>query len=564
MNSNKFSWGATTALGLAVSLTMFGCTDDGGGGDDEVGDEAGTDEEDGTGDDDGGDDFIPPPGGARRMLDFQYINTIEMMFGPDAAAVADPPTDIPLHGYTSIGSAELAPGVDSVEIYEASALAIGDAVVANKDTLATIAPCIVDSPDSSCYTQVAENLGHVAWRRPLTADEVTALVDIAEQAEAWDSGNFDAGLKYELVRILVSPNFVYLTEVGVQDEDEPEEFWLTGPEIVTRTSLLLNGRTPSLATLEAAENGTYDSADALESLARAMLSDAGAPAAVSEFFGEYLALDDIPAKDPELFPLYTGALVDSMRRETESLLHSVIWEQDTDWRSFFDADYTHVDAALAELYGMPAPANDWEQVPYPQDVIRAGFLSHASSLARNSHYESNSTSRRGKYIQQRMLCFAVPPPPPDVTPEIPEPPPDTEMTLRELMELVHLEAESCASCHAYMDPMGFTLENYDALGGWRTEEFNGLPIDSVAEVEGFGTLEGPVDLATSIAMDPRTTRCLVNNLIRFGRGSLEDLGNEGDEILALYTDFEASSYRVKELLVQFVISDLFRQVGEAK
>jgi hypothetical protein len=519
---------------------------------------------DGDGDGDSDDGFTPPPGGMRRLLDFQYVSSIEYMFGPDAAAVAEPPNDQALHGYTPIGATELSPGLDLVELYEKSALAIGDAVVANPSTLAGLVPCVTDSPGPACYTEIAETLGHIAWRRTPTADEVAAIVAIAEEAEAWGGGDFNAGLKYEIVRILLSPDFIYVVETGVQDANEPEEFWLTGPEMVTRMSLLFVGRIPSLTLLEAAEAGNYDDLASLQALADGMLSDQRAPGAVSEFFAEYLALDDISAKNIDQFPLYSATLVDSMLKETELLLRDVIWTQDTDFRTFFEADYTFVDANLAALYGIDPPAEPWAKVMLPTEQNRAGFISHPSVLARNSHGDGNSTTRRGQYIQQRMLCYSVPPPPPDVVPELPDIPEGQDMTLRELMELIHLEPESCAECHVHMDTLGFTLENYDALGAWRTEEPNGLPINPVAEYEGFGMMENAADLAANVAMDPRTGRCIVNNIIRFGRGSLESPANDADNLDALYGSFEASNFRFKQLLVDFVSSEMFRQVGAPK
>ena len=105
------------------------------------------------------------------------------------------------------------------------------------------------------------------------------------------------------------------------------------------------------------------------------------------------------------------------------------------------------------------------------------------------------------------------------------------MTLRDLMEMIHLKEDSCADCHKYMDPLAFPLENYDAIGAFRTVEPNGLPINPVVEDEIYGVLENGADLAASVAMDPRLTNCLVNNLIRFGRGRLEDPQNEPDELL---------------------------------
>lgn len=521
----------------------------------------GTDGGDGDGE---GDNFTPPPAGMRRLLDYQYVSTIEYMFGPQAAAVAAPPIDQALHGYTSIGSSQLSPGLDVVELYEGSALAIADAAIANIGTLANIVSCVEDAPDEACYTEVAETLGHLAWRRPLTADEISAIVDTALEAQIWGEGDFNAGLKYEIVRILLSPNFIYVVETGVQDPNEPEEFWLTGPELVTRLSLLLIGRTPSLTLLNSAEEGNYDSVEAIETLARAMLADAHAPEAVSEFFGEYLSLSEISAKNTTSFPLYSDALVDSMIEETELLLRDVIWTQDTDFRDFIEADYTFVDAQLAELYGIAPPANDWDLVMLPAEQARAGFISHASVLARNSHNGGNSITRRGQYIQQRLLCFTIPPPPPEVNPNLPEIPEGQEMTLRELIETIHLSVDSCAECHEHMDKLGFTLENYDALGAWRTHEPNGLPINAVSEYADWGVMNNAADLAANVAMSPRLGQCVVNNIIRFSRGSLENPETEVDELVDLYDAFESSNYRVKELLVALVTSELFRQVGEPK
>ncbi|WP_146158665.1 DUF1592 domain-containing protein [Enhygromyxa salina] len=517
-----------------------------------------------SGDETGGDDYTPPPGGMRRLLDYQYINTIAYMFGPQAGAVAIPPADQSLYGYTAIGNSLISPSLDLVETYEASALQIADAAIANPNTLAGIVPCVKDSPDQACYTTVAQTLGHLAWRRPLTDDEVARIVEIALEAQVWGGGDFNAGLKYELVRILLSPDFIYVVETGEQDPSEPEEYWLTGPEVVTRLSLLLIGRAPSLTLLKSAEAGNYDSVESVETLARAMLNDERAPEAVSEFFAEYLALEEISAKNPASFPLYSDALVDSMVEETELLLRDVIWTQDTDFRDFIEADYTFVDERLAELYGLPAPDNAWDQVMLPAEQARAGFLSHASVLARNSHYDGNSTTRRGLYIQQRFLCYAIPPPPPDVNPNLPDPPANTQMTLRELMETVHLEVDSCAVCHTHMDPLGFTLENYDPLGAWRTHEPNGLPVDPVTEYADFGQIGSAADLAASVAMDPRLGQCIVNNMIRFGRGSLENPTRESAELQELYASFETANYRFQELLIAFVTSELFLQVGEPK
>jgi hypothetical protein len=528
---------------------------------------AGTDAQDTqaeTSADTGGEgEYSPPPGGMRRLLDHQYLATIAYIFGPAAAVVAQPPSDPALHGYSSIGATQLSPQLDTVEIYEASARAVAKAVVAKPEHLAGFVPCLASAPDEACYVEVAQTVGHLAWRRPLAPEEVQAVVDIAVEARAWAGGDVWVGLEYELVRLLLSPHFIYVIETGVEREDEPGVRWLSGPERVTRLSLLLAGRTPSLALLEAAEAGSYDSLGSFEALARAMLDDPAAPEAVAEFFGEYLALDAIPAKDGAKFPLYSQALVDSMLEETERLLRDVIWTKDGDFRDFIEADYTFVDARLAELYGIEAPESAWQQVSLPPEQARAGFLTHASVLARNSHAAGNSTTRRGQYIQQRLLCHAISPPPPGA-PKLGDLPEDGSMTLRERMEALHLQDPSCAECHLHMDTLGFTLENYDALGAWRSEDQNGLPIDPVVEYGDYGEMASAADLAANVAMDPRLGECVVNNLIRFGRGSFEDPAGEAAELDELHAAFESSGYRFKELLVAFVTSELFLQVGPPK
>lgn len=552
-------------VSLALLAFAPGCKDGGEGNDDEAG-EGEDDDADGTDTETGGEDtYVPPPGGMRRLLDYQYLNSIEMMFGAPARAVAGHPVDLYLHGYSSIAASELSPGLDSVELYETSALAIADAAIANPKTMATFLPCVMESPDTACYTQVAETLGHIAWRRPLTPEEIASIVDTALAGQEWGEGDFNAGLKYEIVRILISPHFLYVSELGVQDPEQAEEYWLTTPELVTRMSLLLNGRIPRLDVLINAEIGIYDDPANLEALARGMLDSPEARVALLEFFGEYLDVEDLPGKDTAVHPLYSDALAASMTEEVHRLINDIVWTRDVDFREFIEADYTFVDANLTEVYnvnGIDTPGA-WEKRTLPAEQNRAGFLTSAAFSARNSHVQGNSTTRRGQYIQQRFLCFSVPPPPADVVPEIPEPPGEP-MTLRDLMEQIHLEEESCASCHKYMDPLAFPLENFNAIGAWRTVEPNGLPIDPVVEIDNWGLLENGADLAASVAMSPALDDCIVNNLLRFGRGSLEDPLLEEQELDRLYLEFENANFRVQELLVKFVTSRLFRQVGEPK
>jgi len=518
-----------------------------------------TDTDTDTEGDTAGIEIEPAPGGIRKLIQREYVASIELLLGPEAAAVADPPADQPQEGFDAVGASILSLDITAVEQYETSARAVADAAVANKSTLASHVPCVSGSPDASCYDEVAAVLGRLAYRRPLQQVEIDTLVAVALDGQEFGEGDFDSGLKYMLSVMLQTPSFLYVVEVGEPLEDLGFRK-LTQLELVTRMSFFLLGRTPAPALLDKAEAGELATTAQIRAEAEAMVGSTGARQAMNGFFDEYLRLRNLPttSKDAELFPLYNETLAESMRQESLLLVNEVLWEDDLPYQELFTADYTFVNDALAELYGIASPGGNFARVQWPAAQNRAGYLSQASFLTYQSGSLRNSPTKRGRFVQQSVLCNEIPPPPPDVNPSLPEIPPDA--TLREILDQ-HKDQEGC-TCHQSTDPIGFAFENYDAIGAFRTTE-NGQPIDASGNVDGLGQWQNAAEFAAVLAEDPRLSTCLVQNLIRGQIGHKETSG-ETDAILALDTAFVEAGYRVRDLLVEFPLSPLFRYVDEPK
>lgn len=572
------------SLGLVTALSLFvlpACRDDASG--DGDGGDGGTDSSgetdsasgltagsDGSGDeagDDAGDDgsieIEPAPGGIRRMITREYVATIEMLLGADAAAAAVPPVDTPQEGFDAVGAALLALDAVAVEQYETSAARIADAVIEDPSRLAETVPCVIDAPNADCYEAVARDFGRLAFRRPVEADEITMLAAVGVHGQDWGDGDFDAGLRYELMAILQMPSFLYLVEVG--EPDEASGFRrLTPFELATRMSIFLLGRGPDDAALDLAEADALADGTQIRQAAQAMLASNQARKSLTGFFDEYLRLRNLEttAKNAELFPDFSVELARSMRQETQLLVHDIVWEQDGDYRELFTADYTYVNDRLAALYGMTPPAQPglYERAQWPAEQLRAGYLSQASFLTHQSSSLRNSPTKRGRFLQQSVLCTDIPPPPPGVDPTLPPLP--ENVTLRELL-LMHMNDDSCSTCHANTDPMGFAFEFFDAIGAYRTTELNGLPLSAQGEMPGFGEWNDAQELAAIVAADPRTSQCFVNNLIRGSLGHRETSG-EADAIAALDATFGDNGYSVQTLLAEFPASPLFRLVDEPK
>jgi hypothetical protein len=549
-----------TSVAFALSLVagVAACTGD--VGDPETEQAASGDPSGGS----GGSPFEPAPGGMRRLLSTEYIRSIGVVLGAEAADAATPPDDLAQSGFDAIGATTLSMSIDPIEFYERSAEAAAEGALAAPERMAKVAPCVTaGSAVDTCYEEVARNVGRLLWRRTLLDEEVASLVDVAKFAAAWEGeDDFHDAMKYQLSAMLQSPNFLYITEVGVPDE--ATKFRKLDPvELASRMSFFLLGRTPDGALLDQAEGGELETEEQIRATAEYMIAGDEAKVSLQGFYDELFRLRNLAdtSKNAELFPDWNEALADAMRTETLMLIDDVVWKDDADFRTMFNADYTYVNADLANLYNVPAPSGTaFEKVTLPEIQHRAGITSQGAFLTHQSGPRRNSPTKRGKFVLSVLLCRTVKPPPPDVVPQLPEDPPGNP-SLQDLLEQ-HMKDPSCSSCHAQTDPVGFAFEFYDAIGRFRTTD-NGQPVSGKGEVPTVGEWNNAAELGDVLAGSEELAPCMVRNLVRGKLGWIEN-SKQNPDVKVLAESMAENGHSLQKLLVEMTSSRLFQYVNEPR
>ncbi len=352
--------------------------------------------------------------------------------------------------------------------------------------------------ERACAEQILGRLARRAYRQPVGASELAPIMEFYEAGRR--QGTFEAGIQRGLQRILASPRFVFRSERDPESAEPGTLHQVSDVELASRLSFFLWSSMPDEELLTAAERGTLSRPAVLEQQVRRMLADRRADALVSNFAGQWLHLRNVRSVLPnsDEFPDFDDNLRQAFRRETELLFDSVLRED----RSALDllrADFTFVNERLARHYGIPNVYGSRFRRVAVTDETRRGLLGHGSILAVTSHAERTSPVLRGKWVLENLLGLPVPPPPPDV-PSLDAKASGAPRTLREQLA-EHRASPVCAGCHRVMDPVGFALENFDAVGAWRTREPGG-PIDASGELADGTVINGVVQLRDAIVRRP--------------------------------------------------------------
>ena len=329
--------------------------------------------------------------------------------------------------------------------------------------------------EERCADEILGTLARRAFRRPVTALDVDVLR--AFYAEGRREGGFDAGIQRAIESLLVDPEFLFRIERDPPGVEPGAPYRLSAVELASRLSFFLWSSIPDDQLLDAAEAGTLGDPAELERQVRRMLADDKADVLVSSFVAQWLHLRRMRTVTPDVnaFPDFDENLRGALLRETELFVESQLRE-DRSVVDLLDADYTFVNERLARHYGIPnVYGSRFRRVDLPDE--RRGLLGHGSILTVTSPATRTSPVARGKWVLENVLGAPPPPPPPDV-PDLPERAGDGRgASLRARLE-AHRANPVCSSCHARMDPLGFALENFDAVGRWRAADAAGAPIDS--------------------------------------------------------------------------------------
>ena len=343
-----------------------------------------------------------------------------------------------------------------------------------------------------CATEIVTTLARRAYRRPVTDTDVRTLLSFFEAGRR--DGSFDDGIGFALERLLADPEFLYRIENDPVDGQPGAIYALRDVELASRLSFFLWSSMPDDALLDAVEDGTLGTPEGLEQQVMRMLADTRASALVDNFAGQWLHVRNLRGvyPDPLAFPHFDENLREAYETETRLFIESQV-RDDASLLDLLRADYTFANERLAKHYGLPnIYGNRFRKVTFPPGQ-HAGLLSHGSVMTVTSYPNRTSPVLRGKWVLENLLGAPPPEPPPNV-PTLEETNDEGEpLSMRQAMTQ-HRENPACAVCHTAMDPIGFSLENYDAVGGWRDLSEAGTPIDASGTLPDGASFTGPTGL----------------------------------------------------------------------
>jgi hypothetical protein len=495
----------------------------------------------------------------RRLTHSQYDNTVRDLLGD----YSHPATHFPPEDYVD--------GFKNQTRYQGMPPLLVDAYSSAAEKLATNAfrtgdsngliPCKATGPaDLKCRDQFIRTFGGRAFRRPLRDDEVKRYA-AAFSAQATSTGKFLEGARIVIEAMLQSPNFLFHLEGG------PDGHFVDY-DIASRLSYLLQNTMPDKLLMDAAAKGELRTTAGREKAARRLLDNPHARQSLDEYFDQWLRFDRVlnSTKEAKRFPEFSLEMAGNMVEETRRLLDHLVWDNQN-FMELFTANYAYLSTDLATLYKVPPPPGEFDLVKFPADSHRAGMLGEASFLAANAGPTETSPTARGIFIREQLLCQNVPPPPPNVDTNLPEASLDKPLTRRQRMS-AHEANPLCLSCHRLMDPIGFGLESFDAIGRYRQhetiliesatgkrgadKEIN-LDLDTRGEVRGIpdSAFSDSVKLGQILSQSPVCQECMVRQLFRYAYGRMETSADDAS-IHQLFAAFRDSGFHFKDLLVGLI------------
>jgi hypothetical protein len=409
--------------------------------------------------------------------------------------------------------------------------------------------------EQACATQILSRLARQAYRRPVNAEDLEALMTQYEFGRK--KGTFDSGIQTALQSMLVSLEFIFRFERTPDSVVAGATYPISDLELASRLSYFLWSSSPDEPLLSLASQGKLRDPVVLEQQVQRLLNDQRSKALIANFAGQWLRLGGLIDVTPEstLFPNFTRNLAQSMRREVELLFESVVRE-DRSILELMTANYTYVDEVLARHYGIPNVVGPRFQRVTLSDPNRFGLLGKAGILVMTALPNRTSPVARGKYVLEVLIGTAPPTPPPNVPPLKEAGDFEKVRPVRERMEQ-HRKVEPCRSCHQIMDPIGMAFENFDAVGLWRTKD-SGAPIDPAGQMYDGTALSGPASVREAVLRHPEAfTRNIAEQMLEYGLGRLVD-DNDMPVVRAMARDAAKKNNRFSAFVLGVVKSPSFQ------
>jgi len=412
-----------------------------------------------------------------------------------------------------------------------------------------------------CARTILTNLARRGYRRPVTSADLENLLSFYQSAR--NKKDFDAGIENALRLILTNPKFLFRMETDPAGVAPGSMHPVSELELASRLSFFLWSTIPDDQLITIASQGKLRDPAILEQQVKRMLADDRSEALVKNFAGQWLLLRNLPnvQPDPNEFPNFDDNLRQAFRRETEMFFGSIM-RDDRNVLDLLTADYTFVNERLAKHYGIPGVYGSQFRRVKVTNEARRGLLGQGSILTVTSEANRTSPVKRGKFVLEAILGTPPPAPPPNVPP-LKENEGAQALSVRARLE-EHRKSPACSGCHAVMDPLGFSLENFDAVGEWRTKEPGGA-VDPSGQLADGTKVDGPVALRNAIMKHPEQfVRTLTEKMLTYGLGrGLEYY--DMPTVRGIARDASRSDYKFSSLVLGIVKSTPFqmRRVQDA-
>ncbi len=503
--------------------------------------------------------FEPAAGMLRRLTRMQFRNAVRDVFGFEVNP-SELDADSFYGSFAVIGAASVVTSEGGVEQYQTAIENAANAVFSDAARRSAFIGCTPAAGASdACTRGFIERMGRRAWRRPLETAEVDRMVAVAVNATT-ELGSAVEGVRWATVALFTSPNFLYRAELGSLSQAGSLRY--TDYEMASRLSFLVWNSLPDEALLDAAANGMLGTTEGIRTATNRLLDAAAGRESIGAFAEEYMRLDRIAtqAKDATLFPEYGPALQAAMVRDMRGTWEAIAFDDRTSALDLFSTTKVVVNAELARLYELDATgltSTTFETRSLPADGPRLGILAKAGFLSQFANQKEGSPTLRGKFMREGLMCTPISPPPGNVDIVLEDPPADQPMTKRQRLE-IHRTNDTCAGCHAAMDPLGLPLEMFDAIGRYRTTD-HGLPIDPSGDFDGEPVVDQR-DLGFVIAASPSVVQCIVRKYYSYAVGH-EERAVDGSVVNELAASFQASGFELRELVLDVVAHAAFSSVA---
>jgi len=463
---------------------------------------------------------VAPPGykGIHQLNSTEYNATVADVLGTALRPANGSWRVYELNGFDNMADVQIV-DTDTFQRYFDAATTLAADAFTRAEFKAKYVTCT--TADDACVGGIIGNLGLRIFRRPLAATEIANYKAVYTAAQG-QAENHERALQYVLQSLLSSSEFLYRMEFDPNPKST-ERHPLSSFELASRLSYFLWSSAPDDALLLAANDQSLSQDATIKATVDRLLADpARATRFVENFYGQWLGARGVAthAVAPDVYQAWNPTLANSLAQEMYAYFADFL-NTDRSWLEFLTADQNFVDAPLAALYGMPAPAGAGMQKVQVTSDKRLGFLGLGGFLAQSSLDRRTSPTLRGRWVMINLLC-THPPPPPQNIPKIEVAAGTTDLSKGNVREVLqkHREDDKCAGCHSLFDPYGLALEHFDGVGRFRDTYGDGSAVDPSTELTDGTPVSGLSEMSAALSKTPDFQQCIANNLYTYGLGRL--------------------------------------------